>query len=151
MPKDRLLAGLTVLDRQPHPQMKVRPSMATSLQTPALELDWYQQSQLRERNDFSYRCTVDYKELPDSAHVAHMATADWVLVTSTDIDVLGEWLYVMGGTVKKTELPAGQTAWTLATRTWSDSPRFPVVPVFVTVVLPSDAPVMHEIAAAVQR
>lgn len=105
----------------------------------------------RERNDSAYRSTVTVHELPDSGHVAHVATADWVLVTSTDIDVLGEWLYVMGGTVKKTELPAEQTAWTLATRTWSDSPRFPVVPVFVTVVLPSGAPVMHEIAAAVAR
>jgi hypothetical protein len=124
--------------------------MATVLQTPPAALSFGEQQDLIERNDFSYRSTVTYKELPDSAHVAHAATADWVLVTSTDIDVLGEWLYVMGGTVKKTELPAQQTAWTLVSRTWSDSPRFPVVPVFVTVVLPSDVPVMHEIAAAVQ-
>jgi hypothetical protein len=105
----------------------------------------------RERNDFSYRSTVTFHELPDSGHVAHVATADWVLVTSTDIDVLGEWLYVMGGKVTTVDLPSGQTVWTLATRTWSDSPRFPVVPVFVTVVQSSDASVMHEIAAAVTR
>jgi hypothetical protein len=106
---------------------------------------------LRERNDFSYRTTVDFKELPSSGHVAHQATATAVLVTATDMDVLGEWLYVMGGKVTTVDLPSGQTVWTLATRTWSDSPRFPVVPVFVTVVQSSDASVMHEIAAAVTR
>lgn len=106
--------------------------------------------ELRERNDFSYRSTVDSKELPQSGHVAYEALADRVLVTATDIDVLGEWLYVMGGPVTITDLPSGQTVWTLATVTWSDSPRFPVVPVFVTVVLPSDAPVMHEIRQAVK-
>jgi len=109
------------------------------------------QQDAQERNDSAYRSTVTFRELPDSGHVAHQALPDRVLVMATDIDVLGEWLYVMGGTVKKTGLPAGQTAWTLATRTWSDSPNFPVVPVYVTVVLPSGAPVMHEIAAAVTR
>ncbi|WP_141746608.1 hypothetical protein [Streptomyces sp. LUP30] len=126
--------------------------MATSLQTPAVELDWYEQSQLRERNDFSYRSTVDYQQLPQAdRHVAHQALWDRVLVTATDMDVLGEWLYVMGGTVTKVDLPHGQTVWTLATSTWTDSPRFPVVPVFVSVTQASDAPVMHEIAAAVKR
>jgi hypothetical protein len=105
----------------------------------------------RERNDFSYRSTVDFKELPSSGHVAHQATATAVLVTATDMDVLGEWLYVMGGKVTTVDLPSGQTVWTLRTTTWSDSPRFPVVPVFVTVVQSSDASVMHEIAAAVTR
>jgi hypothetical protein len=126
--------------------------MATSLQTPALELDWYQQAQLRERNDFSYRSTVDYKQLPQAdRHVAHEALADRVLVTATDMDVLGEWWFVMGGTVSKVDLPHGQTVWTLRTTTWTDSPRFPVVPVYVSVTLATDAPVMHEIRAAVSR
>lgn len=126
--------------------------MATSLQTPAPELDWYRQAQLRERNDFSYRSTVDYKELPQAdRHVAHEALWDRVLVTATDMDVLGEWLFVMGGTVTTVDLPHGQTVWTLATQTWTDSPRFPVVPVLVSVVVPTGAPVMYEIAAAVTR
>ena len=125
--------------------------MSTSFQTPTVEQRerWAAQD-AAERNDFSYRCTVDFKELPQSGHVAHQALVDRVLVTATDMDVIGEWLYVMGGTVKKTELPAEQTAWTLATRTWSDSPRFPVVPVFVSVVQASGVPVMHEIVVAVQ-
>jgi hypothetical protein len=152
MPKDRLLAGLTVLDRQPHPQMKVRPSMATSLQTAAPELDWYQQSQLRERHDFSYRFTVDFKELPQpSRGVAHEALPDRVLVTATDMSVIAEWLYVMGGTVSTVDLPHGQTVWTLSTSTWTDSAKYPVVPVFVTVVQATGADVMHEIRAAVSR
>jgi hypothetical protein len=125
--------------------------MATVLQTPQVELDWYEQSQLRERNDFSYRCTVDVKELPQSGHVAHQALWDRVLVTATDMDVLGEWLYVMGGRVSTVDLPSGQTVWTLRTTTWTDSPKFPVVPVFVSVVIPTGAPAMHEIAAAVKR
>ncbi|CAM5509209.1 hypothetical protein [Streptomyces aurantiogriseus] len=132
--------------------------MSTSFQTPntapaVLPLpelaSFHARQELRERNDFSYRSTVDYKELPSSGHIAHQATESSVLVTATDIDVLGEWLYVQGGTVTRTELPSGQTVWTLTTTTWSDSPKFPPVPVFVSVVLPSDEPVMHEIAAAV--
>jgi len=103
-----------------------------------------------ERNDFSYRFTVDFKELPQSGHVAYQALPDRVLVTATDMDVIAEWLYVMGGTVAKVDLPSGQTVWTLRTSTWSDSPRFPSVPVFVSVVQASDIPVMHEIAEAVR-
>lgn len=124
--------------------------MATSLQT-APELDWYEQARLRERNDFSYQCTVDVKELPQSGHVAHEALWDRVLVTATDMDVLGEWLYVMGGSVTTVDLSHGQTVWTLRTSTWTDSPKFPVVPVYVTVTQASGASVMHEIAAAVKR
>lgn len=125
--------------------------MATSLQT-APELDWYEQARLRERNDFSYRSTVDHKELPQAdRHVAHQALWDRVLVTATDMDVLAEWLFVMGGTASTVDLPSGQTVWTLATSTWTDSERFPVVPVFVSVAVSKDASVMHEIRAAVTR
>ncbi|WP_432182090.1 hypothetical protein [Streptomyces sp. NBC_00063] len=123
--------------------------MTTSFQTPTAELTFRQQQDNRERNDFSYRSTVTHQELPQSGRIAHEATPTSVLVTATDMDVLGEWLYVMGGSIKTVDLPSGQTVWTLRTTTWSDSPRFPVVPVFVTVVQPTDAPVMHEIAAAV--
>ena len=125
--------------------------MATVLQTPTVELDWYQQVQLRERNDFSYRFTVDHKELPQSGHVAHEALVDRVLVTATDMDVIAEWLFVMGGTVTTVDLPSGQTVWTLSTSTWTDSVKFPPVPVFVSVAVSKDAPVMHEIRAAVAR
>jgi hypothetical protein len=126
--------------------------MATSFQTPTAEqaARWQAQDD-SERNDFSYRCTVDYQELPQSGHVAHEALPDRVLVTATDMSVLAEWLYVQGGTVATTELPSGQTVWTLATTTWTDSPKFPVVPVFVTVVQATGAPVMHEITAAVAQ
>jgi len=125
--------------------------LSTSFQTPIPELSFRETQDARERNDFSYRFTVDFKELPSSGHVAFEATATAVLVTATDMDVLGEWLYVMKGSVTKVDLPSGQTAWTLRTTTWSDSPKFPPVPVFVTVVQSSDAAVMHEIAAAVAR
>ncbi|CAM5592238.1 hypothetical protein [Streptomyces purpurascens] len=102
----------------------------------------------RRRNETSYETTVSVMELP-SAHVAWKATPTTVQVTATDIDVLAEWLYVRRGTITKTDLPSGQTVWTLHTTTWSDSPKFPPVPVHVSVVLPADEPVMHEIAAAV--
>lgn len=119
--------------------------------TTTVEATAFRQAQdAAERNDFSYRSTVGFKELPQSGHVAHEATPTSVLVTATDMDVIGEWLFVMGGTITTVDLPSGQTVWTLRTETWSDSPRFPVVPVFVTVVQLSGAPVMHEIAAAVR-
>jgi hypothetical protein len=125
--------------------------MATSLQTPtAGQLAWRAAQDVRERNERAYRVTVDIQDLP-SGHVAYQATVDAVLVSATNMDVLGEWLFVMGGTVEKAVLPHGQTVWTLHTRTWSDSPvKFPPVPVHVTVVLPSETPVMHEIAEAVR-
>jgi hypothetical protein len=126
--------------------------VTTVSQTPTAEqlARWKAQDD-RERNDFSYRFTVDHQELPQPGHVAHEALPDRVLVTATDMAVIGEWLYVMKGSITKVDLPSGQTAWTLRTTTWTDSEKFPVVPVFVTVVQPSDASVMHEIAAAVTR
>jgi hypothetical protein len=128
--------------------------MATVLQTPTAALTFRERQDLIERNDRAYRVTVDIQELPSSGHVAFQALADRVLVTATDMDVIAEWLYVMGepGTkpITKVDLPSGQTVWTLRTRTWSDSPRFPSVPVFVSVVQASDVPVMHEIAEAVR-
>lgn len=102
-----------------------------------------------ERNERSYRTTCMFKELPESDHIAVQATESAVLVTATDIDVLGEWLYVQGGTIATVDLPTGQTVWTLHTQTWTDSDSLPTVPVYVSVVQPTDVPVMHEIAAAV--
>ena len=125
--------------------------MTTFFQTPAPELSWLEKSQARERNEFSYRSTCSHHGLPESQHVAVQATEAAVLVTATDMDVLAEWLYVMGGSVSTVDLPSGQTAWTLHTSTWTDSPEFPVVPVHVSVVQPTGEPVMHEIRAAVAR
>ncbi|MER6832647.1 hypothetical protein ABT320_01430 [Streptomyces cellulosae] len=128
--------------------------MATSFQTrptPTVEhLSFLDRQAARERNESNYETTVSYHGLPASSHIAVQATADAVLVTATDIDVIAEWLFVQGGTVTTVDLPSGQTVWTLHTKTWTDSPvRFPEIPVHVTVVLPSTESVMHEIAAAV--
>jgi len=129
--------------------MKEWITLSTSFQTPVPELTFRAAQDARRRIETSYETTVAVKELP-SLHVAWEATATAVLVTATDMNVLAEWLFVMKGWITKVDLPCGQTAWTLRTETWSDSPRFPVVPVCVTVVQPTDAPVMHEIAAAVK-
>lgn len=125
--------------------------MATFLQTPTVEqLAWRAAQEARERNERAYDVTVAVMELP-SQHIAVQATETAVLVTATNMDVLAEWLFVMEGSVTTVDLPSGQTVWTLHTRTWSDSEKFPPVPVHVTVVQVSGAPVMHEIAAAVTR
>ncbi|MGX1116343.1 hypothetical protein RKD37_001706 [Streptomyces ambofaciens] len=125
--------------------------MTTSFQTPQVQhLSVLDQWAARERNESNYDTTVAYRGLPASGHIAVQATAEAVLVTATDIDVLAEWLFVQGGTVSKVDLPFGQTVWTLHTKTWTDSPvKFPEIPVHVTVVLPSAESVIHEIAAAV--
>ncbi|MFI6251450.1 hypothetical protein [Streptomyces sp. NPDC051016] len=127
--------------------------MATSSQTPGTPavqpLSFMERQAIRERNEFSYQSTCDYHNLPQ-AHVAARATDSCVLATATDIDVLGEWLYVQGGTVTTADLPSGQTVWTLHTVTWTDSPKFPPVPVHLSVVLPTGESVMHEIAEAVR-
>lgn len=122
--------------------------MATSLQTPTAPLTFREEQEARRRIETSYETTVAIQELP-STHVAWEATPSSVLVTATDMDVLAEWLFVMRGTITTVDLPHGQTVWTLHTSTWSDSPKFPRVPVHVSVVLPTGEPVMHEIRQAV--
>lgn len=126
--------------------------MSTSLQTPTVEqLAWGTAQDARERNERAYRVTVDIRELP-SQHVAYEATDSAVLVAATDMNVIGDWLFVMGGWITTVDLPFGQTVWTLHTRTWSDSPvKFPPVPVYVSVTQVSGAPVMCDIAEAVRR
>ncbi|MEU9640889.1 hypothetical protein [Streptomyces sp. NPDC048188] len=124
--------------------------MTASSQTPAVQpLSFLDRQAARERNELNYETTVTYHGLPASQHIAVQATETAVLVTATDIDVIGEWLFVQGGTVSTVDLPSGQTVWTLHTKTWTDSPKFPEIPVYVTVVLPSTEAVMHEIASAV--
>ncbi|MFF7142337.1 hypothetical protein ACFZB5_13950 [Streptomyces nodosus] len=125
--------------------------MATSSQIPRVQhLSVLDRHAARERNELNYTTTVTYHGLPDSGHIAVQATEDAVLVTATDIDVIAEWLYVQGGTVTTVELPSGQTVWTLHTKTWTDSPvKFPEIPVYLSVVLPTGEMVMHEIASAV--
>ncbi|MEU3851790.1 hypothetical protein [Streptomyces sp. NPDC029554] len=104
----------------------------------------------RRRNESAYETTVSVLELP-AAHVAWEALPDRVLVSATQLDVLAEWLFVQGGHITTTVLPWGQTVWTLHTRTWSDSPRVPQVPVHVSVTVSSDEPVMEEVRLAVRR
>ncbi|MGW4493845.1 hypothetical protein [Streptomyces sp. NPDC004376] len=108
---------------------------------------WQDRQRARERNESSYETTCTYQNLPEGAW---RASESAVLVSATDVDVLAAWLDVQGGTVTRTELSGGQTVWTLHTTTWSDSlTSFPLVPVHVSVVLPSDEPVMWEITQAV--
>ncbi|MFF5404556.1 hypothetical protein ACFY8K_17055 [Streptomyces misionensis] len=122
--------------------------MGTSSQISQVHhLSFLDRQAARERNEHSYLTTCAVQGLPE-LHVAARATESAVLVTATDMDVLAEWLFVQGGQVSSVVLPSGQTAWTLATTTWSDSEAFPPVPVFVTVVQATDEPVMCEIAEA---
>lgn len=102
----------------------------------------------RERNESAYRTTCAVQGLPEQ-HIAVQATESAVLVSATDMSVIADWLFVMRGSITTVDLPTGQTVWTLHTSTWSDSEKFPVVPVYVSVVQPSDEQVMPEIAAAV--
>ena len=103
----------------------------------------------RRRNETGYETTVTERGLPE-AHVAWEALPDRVLVSATRMDVLAKWLFVQGGYITTTPLPWGQTVWTLHTRSWSDSPEFPPVPVHVSVTLSSDEPVMEEVRLAVR-
>lgn len=102
------------------------------------------------RHEREYEVTVNVLNLP-SQHVAVQATATAVHVFATDMDVLAAWLYEMGGTVTRLDLPSGISVWTLRSMTLSDAVAADAVacPVLVTVSQLSDTPVMHEIAAAV--
>jgi hypothetical protein len=117
---------------------------------PKAQLSFAEAQVARRRNESAYETTVNIQELPQ-AHVAWEALPDRVLVTATQMDVLAEWLFVQGGQITTTVLPWGQTVWTLHTRTWSDSPKFPPVPVHVSVTVSSDEPVMAEVRLAVRR
>ncbi|MBL1107389.1 hypothetical protein JK361_22745 [Streptomyces sp. 5-8] len=124
--------------------------MGTSFQTPPVvqHLSFHDRQAARRRNETAYDVTTAVKALP-TLHVAFQATPDAVLVSATDMDVLAAWLDVMGGTITTVDLPSGQTVWTLHTSTWTDSPRVPAVPVFVSVVQVTGESVMPEIRAAV--
>lgn len=117
---------------------------------PKAQLTFAEAQVARRRNEVAYETTVAMQELPE-AHVAWEALPDRVLVSATQMDVLAEWLFVMGGHISTTVLPWGQTVWTLHTRTWSDSPEFPPVRVHVSVTVSSDEPVMEEVRLAVRR
>lgn len=120
------------------------------LTLPEARMTFAEATVARRRNEVAYETTVTAKELPE-AHVAWEALPDRVLVTATDMNVLAEWLFVMGGPITLTVLSWGQTVWTLHSRTWSDSPEFPPVPVHVSVTVSSDEPVMAEVRLAVRR
>lgn len=109
------------------------------------------QQDARQRHEREYEVTVNILNLP-SEHVAVQATADAVHVFATNMDVLAAWLYEMGGTIAKVDLPSGASVWTLRSETLSDAVESGAgaCPVLVSVTQLSDAPVMHEIAAAVQ-
>ena len=117
---------------------------------PKAQLTFAEAQAARRRNEVAYETTVAFQELP-TAHVAWEALPDRVLVTSTEMSVLADWLFVMDGPVTTTVLPWGQTVWTLHSRTWSDSPEFPPVPVHVSVTVAADEPVMEEVRLAVRR
>jgi hypothetical protein len=110
------------------------------------------QQDARLRHEREYEVTVNVLNLP-SQHVAVQATPTEVHVFATDMDVLAAWLYEMGGSVTKLDLPSGISVWTLRTSTLADSvvAGEDACPVLVTVSQLSDTPVMHEIAAAVTR
>lgn len=103
----------------------------------------------RRRNEVAYETTVNIQGLPE-AHVGWEALPDRVLVTSTEMSALAEWLFVMGGSITQTALPWGQSVWTLHTRTWSDSEGFPPVAVHVSVTVSSDEAVIPEVRSAVR-
>jgi hypothetical protein len=125
--------------------------VSTSFQTPLVQpLSVHADRAARERNESSYRTTCAVQGLPE-AHIAVQATESAVLVSATDMSVIADWLFVMGGSITTVDLPAGQTVWTLHTTTWTDSEKYPVVAVFVSVVQPTGEQVMPEIAAAVTR
>jgi hypothetical protein len=120
------------------------------LTLPKAQLTFAEAQTARRRNEAAYETTVTVKELPE-AHVAWEALPDRVLVTATEMSILAEWLFVQDGQITTTVLPWGQTVWTLHTRTWSDSPDFPTVPVHVSVTVASDEPVLDEVRLAVRR
>lgn len=123
--------------------------MTTSFQTPASGLSFREQQDARQRHEREYEVTINVLNLP-SQHVAVQATADAVHVFATDMDVLAAWLYEMGGSISKADLPSGVSVWTLRTWTLADSiTSADACPVLVSVTQLSETPVMHEIAAAV--
>lgn len=131
--------------------------MATSFQTPSvtpvvLPLSFRDQQDARQRHEREYEVTVNILNLP-SEHVAVQATPTEVHVFATNMDVLAAWLYEMGGSITKVDLPSGVSVWTLRSKTLADAVVSGVdaCPVLVSVTQLSDAPVMHEIVAAVSR
>ncbi|MET8694793.1 hypothetical protein ABZV65_19870 [Streptomyces bauhiniae] len=132
--------------------MKEWITLSASSQIPQVQhLSFLERQDARRRHEREYEVTVNVLNLP-SQHVASQATPTEVHVFATDMDVLAAWLYEMGGTVSKTELPTGFTVWTLHTQTLLDAVAAgkDACPVLVSVPLLTGEPVMQEIAEAVR-
>ncbi|MEU0990466.1 hypothetical protein [Streptomyces sp. NPDC005953] len=100
---------------------------------------------LRDRNARIVETESNNYSLP----IPNMKPAyDAVRILTTDVEDLAEWLEVRGGTITVAPAGDGVQVWTLRTETLAELPKYPPVPVLVSVLVSDGEPVMPEISDA---
>ncbi|KUF18409.1 hypothetical protein [Streptomyces silvensis] len=118
----------------------------TSL-TSTIHLPFAQQMQMLESNRLAVETECNVYGLPAGARME--AAPDVVRILATDVETLGHWLDVRGGTVTVARAGDGVQVWCLRTATEAELPKFPPVTVLVSVLVTDDEQMMPEIRAAV--
>ncbi|NUU22813.1 MAG: hypothetical protein HOV68_15070 [Streptomycetaceae bacterium] len=115
--------------------------------TSTIHLPFAVQMQMLERNRLSVETECNVYGLPAGARME--AAPDAVRILATDVETLGHWLEVRGGTITVTQAGDGVQVWTLRTATEAELPKFPPVTVLVSVLVTDDEQMMPEIRQAV--
>ncbi|MGW7495416.1 hypothetical protein ACWGKA_14090 [Streptomyces luteogriseus] len=115
--------------------------------TSTIHLPFAVQMQMLERNRLSVETECNVYGLPAGARME--AAPDAVRILATDVETLGHWLEVRGGTITVTQAGDGVQVWTLRTSTEAELPKFPPVTVLVSVLVTDDEQMMPEIRQAV--
>lgn len=112
-----------------------------------LHLPFGAQMQRLERNRLVVETECNVYGLPAGARME--PGPDAVRILATDVETLGHWLEVRGGTITVAQAGDGVQVWTLRTATEAELPKFPPVTVLVSVLVTDDEQMMPELRAAV--
>ncbi len=115
--------------------------------TSTIHLPFAVQMQMLERNRLAVETECNVYGLPSGARME--PGPDAVRILATDVETLGHWLEVRGGTVTVARVGDGMQVWTLHTATEAELPKFPPVTVLVSVLVTDDEQMMPEIFQAV--
>lgn len=112
-----------------------------------IHLPFAVQMQMLERNRIAVETECNVYGLPAGARME--PSPDVVRILATDVEALGHWLEVRGGTITVARAGDGVQVWTLRTATEAELPKFPPVTVLVSVLVTDDEQMMPELRQAV--
>ncbi|MGW3406420.1 hypothetical protein [Streptomyces zhihengii] len=113
-----------------------------------IHLPFAVQMQQLKSNRQSVETECNVHGLPGQTQIE--AAPDCVRIRTTDVDTLAHWLDERGGTVTVTVAGGGFQVWTLHTATLPELPKYPAVPVLVSVLVTDDEQMTPELHDAVR-